>query len=118
MEAVEPQLYHKTHVSRSNGDKMWAVPVGKGAGGLLQPLTEHNSRLEFQLKWKGWSSKACPDGTTWERQSYLQCDKLLARFVRNLRRRRIVPLPGQPPAPLPEAAECIASLSCQRDAQT
>lgn len=75
---------------------MWAVPIGKDAGGLLQPLTEENSWLEFQLKWEGWSDESHPDGTTWEPQSNLHCDKLLARFVQDLRRRRIVPLPGQP----------------------
>lgn len=95
---VKPQLYHTTLVGHTNGDKMWAVLVGIDAGALLQPLTEHNSRLEFQVKWKGWSSKAHPDGTTWVRQSNLQCDKLLACFVQDLRRRRIVPLPGPPPA--------------------
>lgn len=115
---------------------MWAVLVGKDAGGLLQPLTEENSWLEFQLKWKGWSDEANPDGTTWEPQSNLHCDKLLARFVQDLRRRRIVPLPGQLPASaflpapacfclhlpayavtLPDTAECKASLSCQWDAR-
>ena len=91
----------------ADGDNMWAVSSGKDAGGLLQPLTEDNSWLEFQVKWKGWRSRSCPDGTTWVPQGNLCCDKLLARFVQDLRRRRIVPLPGQlllpspPPPPLP-----------------
>ena len=92
---------HSTSVALgtdADGVHMWAVLVGKDAGELLQPLTEDNSWLEFQVKWKGWSSKSCPDGTTWVPQGDLCCDRLLARFVQDLRRRRIVPLPGQPSA--------------------
>ena len=84
-----------TRVTDGDGHNMWAVLLGKDRGALEQPLTEDNSWLEFQVKWKGWSSKDCPDGTTWVPQGNLCCDKLLARFVQDIRRRRIVPLPGQ-----------------------
>ena len=75
---------------------IWGLLLaGKGAGGLVEPLTEGNCWLEFQVKWKGWSSVEHPDGTTWQPQKDLNCDKLLCRFVQALRRSGKVPLPGQ-----------------------
>lgn len=80
-----------------SGNSTGAVVAGSGAGALLQPLTEDNCHLEFEVKWKrqgGRKWKGWGD-TSWEPESNLNCDKLLARFVQELRRCRKVPLPGQ-----------------------
>lgn len=74
---------------------MSLCPVGAGKGNLLEPLTEENCWMEFELKWEGWSDKEHPDGKTWEAECDLNCKQLLFEFIQDVRRSQMVPLPGQ-----------------------
>jgi len=61
----------------------------------LEALKDNNCWLEFKVKWRGWSSDESPDGTTWEDEDKLNCDELLFDFVRDVRQKKLVPLPGK-----------------------
>ena len=71
------------------------VHAGQDKGNLLEALKDSNCWLEFKVKWKGWSSRDSPDGTTWEHEKSLNCDEILFNFVCKVRQEKHVPLPGE-----------------------